>query len=257
MYDAAIEFVECALAAERSQVPLRVLEQYHAYRMRRAAHRVRATQDAGERATFVADMRRALGDLEAMAAVGSPTRTVERLCLVGEGYKHLALVQTAMGRGRALEQMRDAYRDATGLARERRGRVDPYAANQWVAAQLALKPKLTDDVRRDALNLLAESQAVAGVEESFRVESIKLEARLLGMLLQGHGGNSARGAARAAERLRMERDLVERFQASLTRGASPFERAATIAELEFLSEASPDCVGVVQSLRAVLEPAGM
>jgi pimeloyl-ACP methyl ester carboxylesterase len=72
------------------------------------------------------------------AAVDRRFATRERLSLLGSAYKRRAWIAAGNERVGFLEKMRDAYREAAGLA-EHAGELDAYALLNWIVALLALR----------------------------------------------------------------------------------------------------------------------
>ncbi len=153
-WEEACGWLEKALTADKGECPMRALEQYANYRVRRAAdcwHQARRLASAkreAARATEVAAIETAIGDLDTLCRHAP---TVERMNLLGSAYKRLAQVESE-GERRLAALVGMARHYGQACARKR----DAYAFTNRIAAAL-----------------LAEQRGAAAVDAENRAESLR------------------------------------------------------------------------------------
>ena len=141
LFDKSIEYYERGLRAEDGELTLHDFEQLANLQVRHGVSQEARDEDlksidAGicrlEWLISGADATETLAGLSTPAALGP---TVERLCLVGSGYKRKAWNSRA-DRAKALERMGHNYREGFKLAQSH-GLFNPYPLLNWLTADIA------------------------------------------------------------------------------------------------------------------------
>lgn len=284
----AIEWLERALAAERGNCPLRIVEQCANYQVRlagdawlalraalsaavtardAAAQALQSARGKSAKATHTAELERCERTVAALRtqqaelierierAIGEldilcqRAATAERLNLLGGACKRLAMVQTdAIQQTEALVNMANYYRQALELADGR----DAYAFTNWACAQLlaARRGRSPQGDWRASLerDLAAIGEAAAAL--ATREPSFWNDVTAADCLLVRLLANEAGRAGNVAPSGEevLADDIVERYQRALRRGASPRERSSVLEHLTFLIELSGDAPASQQAV---------
>jgi hypothetical protein len=260
------------MRADKSELPVRALEQYADFQVRYAgaqwsglqameAEAATEGEEAGadERRAHLEDRRAELVDrieraLSTLAFLNQRAPTRERLNLLGSACKRLALVS---GKGprrlEALVNMAGYYRQANEL----RDEPDPYPFTNWAVADLlvgqdqerpgdAWRLKWVSECQRMVERVRARVATHPDIWSSVALADLELVALL------AEPEASAEQSSEAAER------AVEAYRAAFKRGASPREMASVREHLDLviaLCGTSP--VGTtLKTIRAALWGAG-
>jgi len=232
-WDKAIAGLRTALAAERGQCTVRVIEQLANYEIRQAGSRWQAADDSQRndrlRASLRHDIEQAISRLAALAANGL---TSERLSLLGGAYKRLALIETADGgRREALVNMAAHYRDA--YARQ----ASPYAYTNWACSALLIRrlypdqptdqPPLTGlaTLKQDVARLRTELERRNETAPNFWDSASLADLDLVHALAETRRGKKAAATGEMARHT---------YRQAILRGASMRERSSVTEHLDFL-----------------------
>ena len=261
-WEKGIASLRTAIAAERGQCPVRVIEQLANYEVRQAGSRWLAT-DVGQRtdtlrATLRQEIEPAIARLAALCVSGP---TSERLSLLGGAYKRLALIESAENerndeqpslrkpadgkRREALVNMAEHYGQAFAL----RGK--PYAYTNWASAALLVrrlypeqptdKPPLLglDTIKQDVARLRKQLEKKIASAPNFW-DSAALADLDLVLAIAGKAADKPGKAAREA------------YRQAVQRGASVRECSSITEHLTFLLALIPDgdpIVGLIDQIK--------
>ncbi|HLM68459.1 MAG TPA: CHAT domain-containing protein, partial [Longimicrobium sp.] len=123
--------------ADKASYTVEALEQLANLQSRWAVicwKRARAGGGDPDPARIIRRIEKVLEALEALP--GKNTRSAERWSLIGSAHKRLSQLEPPAERPKRLRRMRDAYGRGHVVARERRGRLDPYPTRMWLAARV-------------------------------------------------------------------------------------------------------------------------
>jgi hypothetical protein len=262
----AIPPLEAAIAAEKSNCSLRVIEQCANFEVRLAVKqwfeiRAKAPADVdGQRVKHIQTVERAIRKLKILSRCAE---TEERLSLIGGSYKRLALIQTEPSSlQRALQEMANNYEKAY-LKQHK-----PYAFTNWATALMLVDPVAAKEkdfetvavTLREALNKQLEDEHnfwnFAGIAD---IDLVRLMAACLtddaSQSKGGKAGKAAKPAApavlntRAAE---LKQDVIDSYRRAFKRGASPREKGSVIENLSFVIEMiDTRCDALVEAVKAI------
>ena len=229
----AVEWLERALIAPTGDCPVRAAEQCANFHVRIASEqwsqlRGGAVGDEDRRPL----LDRIGGAIAQLDHICQRAPSAERFSLLGGACKRLAWIHTAdEARARALGQMRDYYRGAMDLG-DRSRPADPYPFTNWglATALAALANKGNADDWRAPLLDQCDAMAIAASTRNEENPNIWdalgiADCELLRLIAS---------APRAAAARRAARRTAELYQAALSRGASPRERASVLEHLDFV-----------------------
>ncbi|WP_180129044.1 CHAT domain-containing protein [Rhodoferax sp. BLA1] len=231
----ALDWLDKALAAERGDCPMRVLEQHANFRVRLAQHSWRAARRLSPakrelvRQQAVHNIDTAVADLQLLCQ-RSPSS--ERLNLLGSAHKRLAVLQTdASQQLAALRQMALHYQQS--LLRHS----DAYAFTNWLAATLLIAQRDTAP-KLDTAGITAQlaqqrsalSQRLADNPNFWDAASLA-DLSLSQLLLQA--ANQPRRRAKVPAGTQAA-PVLAAYRAAIGRASSPRELAALTDNLDFL-----------------------
>ncbi|MDP2882149.1 MAG: CHAT domain-containing protein [Azonexus sp.] len=240
-WEKGIASLSAAIAAERGQCAVRVIEQLANYEVRLAG-RTWLAAAAGQRDDQLrASLRQAIEPaITRLAALCASGPTSERLSLLGAAYKRLALIETADGgRCEALVNMAEHYRDAYA----RHGKT--YAFTNWASAALLIRrfyPEQPADqppllglstLSRDIARLRKELEKSNANDPNFWDSASLADLDLIQAMAEGAAGKTARATASGEAARQTYRQAVQR-------GASVRERSSVSEHLDFLRAHYPD-----------------
>lgn len=262
-YGEAIEWLEIAMQADKGDIPVRAVEQYANFQVRRAGEQWQQLQTAEEPArtgkarTRAVQERQALIEriekaLTALDFLCERAPTVERLNLLGSACKRLALVHDdGNTRQEALFNMANYYRRAYELREE----PDFYPFINWSLARAlaaASEPKQHADelmrLRDECQHMMEIVQERENKEPNFWNSVAQPDLGVV--LLLAHPKLTTQLAKEVAER------IVTSYQSAFKRGASPREMASVRESLDFaiaMSGAAPKPLrDALASIRAAI-----
>jgi CHAT domain-containing protein len=245
-WDKAIPALKTAIAGEKSNCALRVIEQCANFEVRLAAKQWPQAPEE-QRIEHVKTIDSAIRKLRILARCAE---TAERLNLIAASYKRLALVQTGSASAKALRDAATYYAKALDKNRD-----SAYAFTNW-ATTLML-----------------------GDSEAARSEGTKLDedaARLKNALTQDDFWNSAGIADLDLVRLiaavlaedpllnakaaGLKQDVIDGYGRAFKRGASPRQKDSVLENLKFvigiIENREDPLRKAVEEIRQFLSPAG-
>jgi tetratricopeptide (TPR) repeat protein len=226
MFDEAINSYEIALQTERTNVPVRAIEQLANLRTRRA---VTLTTSKAEQV-----INDSIALLKTLPEVDEDRRTSERWSLLGGCYKRLARVTEGKQRTDALREMSRCYRNA--FERKKKGeQFLPYPLLNWLLADMLLamlgKGKAPDD--GDGLlghteidDLLRHAEAEARLADATNPNFFN------GVVVADVG--LGRGLLRGELEDSAQQEVVEAYLRPWKRGASRLKFASVLEQMEFV-----------------------
>ena len=238
-WEEACGWLKKALTADKGECPMRALEQYANYRVRRAAdhwqqaRRLPPARREAVRATQVEDIEIAIRDLDTLCRHAP---TVERMNLLGSAYKRLAQVESEGDRRlAALTNMARQY----GLAGERRN--DAYAFTNRVAATLLAERRTVAVDAGNRAELLRELDALQrdvarryADDPNFWDGASLADLELTRLLLESAAPRPRAGVIDASVE-----HVLDAYRDAVGRTASPREVASLAENIVFLVELWP------------------
>jgi CHAT domain-containing protein/pimeloyl-ACP methyl ester carboxylesterase len=227
LFAEAVEHYTAALHAEKTQFPLRAIEQLCNLQARNAVQRATAPDaTAATRKTALDSIETAKARLDNLiATVG---KTAERLSLKGSIAKRQAMVaRTLNEKRRALREMANCYEEAYTLCHTLQNQINPYPLLNWMTAEVLLW-LLGPNMRKPAnLQQLLEQARTASAERdrsdpNFWDASAQVEAQLMEHVAAG-------------DLLDHVDDIVSGYKDARNRDASPREFRSVLEQLDFLA----------------------
>jgi tetratricopeptide (TPR) repeat protein len=240
-YGEAIEWLEQAMKADKGDIPVRAVEQYANFQVRRAGEQwqqLQTTEESartGETRTQFSQERQSLIEriekaLTALDFLCERAPTVERLNLLGSACKRLALVNDdGNTRQEALCNMANYYRRAFELREE----PDLYPFTNWSLARAlttANEPKQHADeqvrLRDECQHMMEIVQERDKKNPDFWISVAQPDLEVVLLLAQPK--LTTKLAKEAAER------IIAGYRSAFKRGASPREMASVRESLDFI-----------------------
>jgi tetratricopeptide (TPR) repeat protein/pimeloyl-ACP methyl ester carboxylesterase len=223
-YDLAIEYLDKALAAEKAEFPLKVLEQRANYRIKRALqsrHATKSKKDEG-----IKEIEKAIKELDGLNTMAS---TIERLSLLGSAYKRLAWLQVNKNeRKKALEKMREYYWHAFEQG-QKKSKYDAYPLTNWITAEAVLgwfgkehDQNWRNDLPEWMAKVISEAKQKMTVDPEYWTSVVEPDCLLMTAL--GKGVLDTEDSNR----------IVEGYRLATERGASRKDKQALREHIEFL-----------------------
>ncbi len=227
-YGLAIAHLDKAMAADKAEFPVKALEQRANYRVKHAL-RFRQTTDKAEKDTALAEIEKAIEELNTLNAMAPATLTIERLSLLGSAYKRLAWLQSSKTeRKKALEKMSTHYQRAFNNSREK-GKNKAYPLTNWITAEAVLSwfdksrdQSWQEDLPARAAEVVAEAKQKMAVNPDYWDSVVEPDCLLMMALVNGVFN------AQDYDR------IIEGYRLAVERGASFKDKAALREHLEFL-----------------------
>ena len=224
-YDKAIDHLDIAMAANKSEFPVIALEQRANYRVKRALQ-FRQTADKTEKHKALGEIEKAIEELNILNTMAP---TTERLSLLGSAYKRLAWLQSVKTeRKKALEKMRENYQLAFNKARENQN-IDAYPLINWITAEAVLSwfDKTRDQTWKEDLHglvvkVIAEAKQNIVVNPEYWDSMVEPDCLLMLALVKGVLDTDDR------------KNIVESYRLAAERGASYKVKEAMREQIEFL-----------------------
>jgi CHAT domain-containing protein len=172
----AIDHYAAAALAEEATLPVRAIEQYLNLSARSAAAR------CADVAHAVREIRRSIAALESLTKACG--KTLERLSLIGSGYKRLAQRTAGGERTKALARMERWYRSARELGQERRSSEIFYPWSQELAAKVVSALRRGENARLDLTEIRRSLRPVTA--EDFWLRVLPADLTLLELVAKGN-----------------------------------------------------------------------
>jgi tetratricopeptide (TPR) repeat protein len=231
LFEQAIEHLDKAIAGEKAEYPLRVVEQRANFKSRWAVELKRgAIMETGEERPEKL-IQEAIDDLEALVKFGE---TAERLSLLGSAHKRGAWIAQGDERKKALSEMAKSYRKAHEKKYDEvRSEMETYPLLNWLAAELLRewygeKQAVTRaEIREWCEKARAYAQEKDRQEPSVWNSVVTPECDLVEAL-----AGDALGERKQA--------IVAAYHYAKARGASPREFRSVLDHLEFLADMAAD-----------------
>ncbi len=259
----AIEWLEKAIAGEKSNCPLRVIEQWSNFKVRLAAEQwfTRRAQPSVDVVDLRSQCIRTIKDailkleqltsykLQALSDAEQNAQTTERFNLLGGSYKRLALIETeSKRRCEALENMATQY----GGAFKRTGK--SYAWTNWVTAQLMAKriheaaecPDVAD-IETAAVHQAEDLKKILDKSPNFWDCATAADIDLVRLI----AACSATGAP-TENVSKLKDEVIRGYQRARRRGSSPRELSSLAENLDFvieMAEPRDPLITVLQAIR--------
>jgi hypothetical protein len=226
----AIPPLETAIKAEKSNCPLRVLEQCANFKVRLAAKQFSECAPADRdrnRNEYVVIIERAIDDLKILSGFAE---TEERLSLIGGSYKRLALVQTEpSGRDRAKQEMANYYEKAY----EKRQKA--YAFTNWATAFMLVDPAAAKKKNFETVAVSLKDALTTDLvnEQNFWNFAGIADIDLVRFINASLPATPAALNEKAAE---LKNEIIKGYRRAINRGVSPREKGSVIENLDFVIE---------------------